>query len=206
MKKFLFSLMAISLIVVSCKDETKPSEIATASTQPEKKMTKEEEDKAWMEYATPGSMHQWMAKNNGTWEADISMWMNPDSPAVKSKGTAVYKTIMGGRYQEGIHTGNMMGMPFEGKSITAYDNAKKVWLSSWIDNMGTGIMNMEGTYDEKTKTMTSKGKMTDPTTGKDCDVREIITYIDDNTQKMEMYCTMKGKEMKSMEMIAKRKK
>jgi hypothetical protein len=87
----------------------------------------------------------------------------------------------------------------------AYDNAKKVFISTWIDNMGTGIMTMEGTYDSTSKTMTMKGKMVDPTTGKDCDVREVMTFVDDNTQKMEMYCTMHGKEMKTMEMVSKRK-
>ncbi|MBK9333372.1 MAG: DUF1579 family protein [Ignavibacteria bacterium] len=30
---------------------------------------------------------------------------------------------MGGRYQQGKHTGDMMGMPFEGMSLLGYDNA-----------------------------------------------------------------------------------
>jgi hypothetical protein len=100
----------------------------------------------------------------------------------------------------------MMGMPFEGKSTMAYDNFTKKFISSWVDNMGTGVMTMEGTYDNKTKTLTSKGKMVDPTAGKELDVREVVTIIDDNTQKMEMYCTKDGKEMKTMEMIAKKRK
>jgi hypothetical protein len=205
MKRIFLGLLAITVIAISCKDETKPSDVAAATTQPEKELTKEEQDKAWMAYMTPGEMHKWMAKGDGTWEGDIQMWMNPDSPAMKVKGVATFKTVLGGRYQEGVHTGEMMGMPFEGRSLLAYDNAKKVFISSWIDNMGTGFMNMEGTYDAATKTMNMKGTMVDPATGKDCPVREVVTFVDDNTQKMAMYCTMKGKEMKTMEMVSKRK-
>lgn len=208
MKKILFSLMALSLIAVSCKNDEKPAaaDATAAATTPAKKMTPAEEQKAWMDYATPGDMHKWMASLDGTWDADMTMWMNPDSPAMKTKGVAVYKMILGGRYQEGVHTGNMMGMPFEGRSTMAYDNQKKVFISSWIDNMGTGVMNMEGSYDAKTKTLTSKGKMVDPASGTELDEKEVVTFLDDNTQKMEMYCIKDGKEIKTMELLAKRRK
>jgi hypothetical protein len=208
MKKILFSLMALSLMAVSCKNDEKPaaSDATAAVTKPAKKMTPAEEQKAWMDYATPGDMHKWMASMNGTWDADMTMWMNPDSPAMKTKGVAVYKMVLGGRYQEGVHTGDMMGMPFEGRSLMAYDNQKKVFISSWIDNMGTGVMNMEGSYDDKTKTLTSKGKMVDPASGTELDEKEVVTFIDDNTQKMEMYCIKDGKEIKTMELLAKKRK
>jgi hypothetical protein len=211
MKRVFFGLMALSLVIVSCKDEKKPSpsDAATAATQPEKEPTKEEMEKAWGAYMTPGAMHQSMAKMNGTWEGEITSYMDPSNPT-KSKGTAVYKMILGGRYQESIHTSEMdMGggrkMPFEGKSIVGYDNAKKVWVSTWVDNMGTGIMNMTGTYDEKTKTATYTGKCTNPVNGKDCEMKEVITFIDDNTQKFEMYEIKNGKDVKQMEIVSKRK-
>jgi len=206
MKKILFSLMALSLIMISCKNDEKPADAAAAATQPKKKLTPAEEQKAWMDYATPGAMHQWMAKSVGTWDGDMTMWMNPDSPAVKAKGVAEYRMIMDGRYLQSWHKSNMMGMPFEGESTMAYDNITKKFLSSWIDNMGTGVMNLEGTYDEKTKTLTSTGKMIDPMAGGEVGVKEVVTFLDDNTQKMEMYCTRDGKETKTMEMMAKKRK
>ncbi len=206
MKKIFYSLMAISLLTTACNSDTKPSDVASATVQPEKTLTPEEEQKAWMDYATPGKMHEWLAKGNGTWESEVMSWMHPDSPAVKSKAISVNKMILGGRYSEGTFTGDMMGMPFEGRSIIGYDNAKKVFQSSWVDNMGTGFMNLEGVYDANAKTLTSKGKMIDPGTGKEIEMREVVTFIDDNTQKMEMFCTKKGKEEKMMEIYSKRKK
>ena len=91
-------------------------------------------------------------------------------------------------------------MPFEGISTTGYDNAKKVFVTTWIDNMGTGVMELEGPWDSTTNTTTLKGKECDPTSGKDMEVRETLKMIDDKHQYMEMYMTgPDGKEYKSME-------
>ena len=117
--------------------------------------------------------------------------------------------ILGDRYQMSKHTGSFEGMPFEGVSITAYDNAKKMFVSTWMDNMGTGIMKLSGTWDAATKTLTSTGTQTDPSrNGKDCTVREVFKVIDDNNHLMEMYGPdpMTGKEFKAMEVKYTRKK
>ena len=55
--------------------------------------------KAWMAYMTPGEMHQMLAKDDGEWNEEITMWMAPGAPPSKSTATAVNKMIMGGRYQ-----------------------------------------------------------------------------------------------------------
>ena len=101
----------------------------------------------------------------------------------------------------------MMGQPFEGMSNMGYDNAKKMFVSTWMDNISTGIVHMNGTYDEVTKTLNLKGYQTDPSNGKDSDIREEMTMIDNDSYSMTMYGTgMDGKEMKFMEGIFKRKK
>src|SRR5688500_16458070 len=46
---------------------------------------------AWIAYATPGDMHKWMAKTNGSWTGDVSSWMDADQPPMKSTATATYK-------------------------------------------------------------------------------------------------------------------
>jgi hypothetical protein len=114
--------------------------------------------------------------------------------------------LLGGRFQQSKHTGNMMGMPFEGISTTGYDNAKKTIVSTWIDNMGTGIMYMQGTYDQASKTINLSGTAVDPMTGNDMKVREVFKWIDDNTQQMEMFMTQNGQEFKTMEIKLTRKK
>jgi hypothetical protein len=100
----------------------------------------------------------------------------------------------------------MMGQPFEGQGTLAWDNARKMLVTTWIDNMGTGVMYLEGTWDSASKSATLKGKSTDPTTGKEMDIKETFTVIDDNTQKMEMFMTQDGKEFKNMEIVFTRAK
>jgi Protein of unknown function (DUF1579) len=96
----------------------------------------------------------------------------------------------------------MMGMPFEGLGTMGFDNAKKIFISTWVDNMGSGVMKMEGTWDAASKSLTLSGICTDPASGKDCTMREVYKVIDENTHMMEMYgpSPVDGKEMKTMEM------
>ena len=74
--------------------------------------------------------------------------------------------------------------------------------------MGTGIMKLEGPWDEATKSITLTGKMIDPSAGtaKETDIKEIFKIIDDKTQVMEMYGPYyDGKEYKMMEIKYTRK-
>jgi hypothetical protein len=132
--------------------------------------------------------------------------MGPGEP-VKSKATETVTMIMNGLYQVSDFSSTMMGMPFSGKSITGYDNAKKIFVVTWIDNFGSGIIYMTGTYDEKTKTLEMKGKQTDPLTGKDTDIRQVNVYHNDDSYTTTMYGQgPDGKEMKFMEGTVNRKK
>jgi hypothetical protein len=67
-------------------------------------------------------------------------------------------------------------------------------------------MYMEGTWDEATKTANFKGKTTDPTTGKEMDIRQTFAIVNDNTQKMEMFMNHEGQEFKTMEITFTRAK
>jgi hypothetical protein len=211
--------LALLCCAMACNDaantdtaDSKPADTTKSTATPTADQTPTVMDsaamqKAWETYMTPGETHAMIAKDNGTWTADMTMWMSPDAPPMKSTGTTTNKMIMGGRYQQSSFKGTFMGQPFEGQSTLAYDNAKKAYVTTWIDNMGTGIMMMEGTYDAANKAINFNGKSTDPLTGKECIMREVYKLVDDNTQTMEMYATYPGgKEYKNMEITFKRKK
>ncbi len=166
----------------------------------------EAEMKAWQNYMTPGEVHKMMAQSVGEWNDDITMWMDPAAPPTKTTSTSKTEMIMGGRYQLSKTSGNMMGMPFEGMNLMGYDNAKKVFTSTWVDNFGTGTMTMEGTWDDMAKSITLKGKGIDPMTGKELSVRQVMKFIDNDRQEMEMYDNKAGKEVKTMEIKSTRKK
>ncbi len=216
MKKLILAIALIALGFISCKNETKdPMEtdnsVATDSIVAEETDTVETPmdsvamQKAWEAYMTPGESHKMMSAEEGTWNNEMTFWMGQGGEATKATSTAEIKMILGGRYQEANYKGDMMGMPFEGRATIAYDNNTKEIVSTWIDNMGTGMMVMRGTYDDATKTIKSLGTMVDPMTGKERKVREVYTIVDDNTRKMEMFETLEGgEEYKSMEILMKR--
>ena len=217
MKKIIYALAAIAVMLVACKKEEKTVEttvvndttaVKTETAEAAVPMDTAAMMKAWEAYATPGEAHKMLAMDDGNWEEDVTMWMKPDDPnPTKTKFTATSKMVLGGRYQEMVHKGMMMGQPFEGRGTVAYNNASKKIESTWIDNMGTGMMYMSGAYDGTSKTMELKGEMVDPMTGKNKPCRETFTIIDGNTRKMEMYdITPEGKEYKSMEIVMTRKK
>jgi len=158
----------------------------------------EAEMKAWENYMTPGDMHKMLAQAEGEWTEEITMWMDPSAPATKSTATSRIEMIMGGRYQVSKTTGNMMGMPFEGMSLIGYDNTTQLFTSSWVDNFGTGTITMVGSWDAPTKSITLKGKMIDPMTGKEIWSKQVMKFIDNNTQEMEMYDNKNGTETKTM--------
>jgi hypothetical protein len=210
MKRIAITICA-AVVIISCGDkaETKVASATTTNTEakPEAEPDSATKMKNWQAYMTPGEAHKMMAAMEGEWTGDITMWMKPGAEPMKSTATAVNKMIMGGRYQLSTHKGDFGGMPFEGQSTLAYDNAKKTYISTWIDNMGTGIMVMEGTYDSTTKTTTTKGRMVNPENFKEMDVRETYQIIDENTHMMSMYCNgYDGKEYKNMEIKFTRKK
>ena len=160
--------------------------------------------KAWELAMTPGPQHEMLANMVGEWDGDITMWMDPNQPPQTSKGTAKYESIYDGRYIVGTYSGTAWGMPMNGMDINGYDNVKKVFFTTWIDNMGTGLMYSEGTYDEDSKTINFSGDTVDPM-GNKIKVRQVTTLIDKDHSKFEMYMDMGTGEMKSMEISYSRK-
>jgi Protein of unknown function (DUF1579) len=155
-------------------------------------------NQAWMEYMTPGEMHQMMATAVGDWDSKATYWMKPGDEPVVSEGTTKVEMILGGRYQKSTTTSEMMGMPFEGISLTAFDNAAKEFINTWIDNMGTGIMISKGKYDEATKKVVFKGTYFDPMTKNDEPFMETYQVVDNDHHTFEMFTYPGGQEFKTM--------
>jgi hypothetical protein len=169
--------------------------------------------KQMMELAKLNENHKLLADLAGSWSTSVKM-MEPGKEPTVSKGSVTYKSIMNGRYFLGDHTGSMK-MPgadgkmkdftFKGMSIDGYDNVKQKFVSSWIDNMGTGILTFEGTYDPSTKTFTYTGEMEMPP-GTKTPVRSVIKITDKNHHTFEWYENRGGQEMKTLEIDYTRKK
>jgi len=212
MKSLTISICVV-LFAFGCKNaEQTPQETkvaAAATTIPSSPV--EAKDSSVLQNAItnnsqPGEMHKMMSLWNGTWIGEVTMWIAPDAQPVKSNAIVVNKMVLGNRYQQSSFKGTYQGKPFEGIGTLAYDNSRKLFLSTWIDNTSTGMMTAEGPWDPASKSITFKGTMSDPATGKLLDTKEIFKPIDNNYQVMEMYAIAPdGKEFKTMEIKYTRK-
>lgn len=159
----------------------------------------------YQKLATPGEPHKRFASLAGSWTTHVKEWMEPGKPPMESTGTAEIKMLLEGRYlYQEIH-GQMMGYPFSGIAIDAYDNIQNKYVSAWMATTGTGIFLMEGTASPDGKTITLSGQHPEPGGGH-MSHRAIWTLVDSNTQTYVMYGTHHGgKEMKVMEITYMRK-
>jgi hypothetical protein len=169
-----------------------------------------------MEMAKLNENHKVLASLAGNWNYTIKFWMNPGSnaPPQESKGTATTKPIMGGRYFVMDVNGTvempgadskMKNLRFKGMGIDGYDNVKKKFVASWIDNLGTGIAFSEGIYDPATKIFTYSTEL-EPVPGMKSQAREVVKIVDKDHHVFEWYETQDGREKKTMEINYTRKK
>src|SRR5580765_870583 len=169
--------------------------------------------KQMMEMAKLNENHKLLADLAGTWGYTVKMMAPGETPST-STGSVTRKPIMNGRFFVADFSGSMK-MPgadgkmkdfaFKGSSIEGYDNVKQKFVSSWVDNMGTGIMNSEGSYDPATKTFTYNGEM-EPVPGMKTAVREVIKVTDKNHHTFEWYENRGGQDVKTLEINYTRKK
>ena len=187
------SLLALAALPVLAQDKPKAPDMSA-------------DMEAMQKAASPGEPQKKLARLAGDWTATTRAWMAPGQPPMESPGTMHGEVLMGGRYVEHTWKGSFMGQPFEGRGTDGYDNVGKMYVSSWVDTMGTGIMHMTGTCDAPVKVCTYTGDVWDPMSGKKTSMKEVITWTDDNNFKNEMFGPgPDGKEMKWMEIVAKRK-
>lgn len=167
--------LAVSISTVTAQDQAPDAAAAQA---------------AFLESLKLAPEHAHLKKYLGKWTAEMkSFYEDPAKPTV-SKGTATFIALLGGRYIQQTYQGEFAGIPFEGIGITGFDKTKKKFVGSWIDNFETGIMTTEGTYDEKTKTMTEHGVSRTPQG--EVKMRNVTKHIDADTMKFSMYMATPG--------------
>jgi Protein of unknown function (DUF1579) len=183
--------------------------VASVAIAKDKKAEKQMDPQAMMELytklATPGEPHKLFASLAGSWTTKTKEWMEPGKPPTETIGSAEIKMLLDGRFLQQEYTGQMMGQPFSGLEITAYDNLLKRYVTNWMSTMGTGIFMMESIASADGKTITLTGKHPEPGGGH-MTHRAIWKIVDSNTQTFDMYGAHHGgKEMKIMEITYTRK-
>ena len=150
---------------------------------------------------TPGANHERLTKDAGVWEGKNTMWMGPGSDPVKSDSKTTVTPMLDGRFVKLEMAGEMPGMgPYIGFAISGYDNVSKKFVSTWIDNHGTGLATGEGELSKDGKTLTWNYTFNCPITNKPALLRQIETVTGPGTKTLEMFGAdpKTGKEYKMM--------
>ncbi|MCB9358190.1 MAG: DUF1579 family protein [Calditrichaeota bacterium] len=170
-------------------------------------MTEDEMMQKWLEAASPGPQHALLAKRAGEWDTTIKYWMEPGGEAMESHGTRTYEVLNGGRVVGEASYSEMMGIPFEAHGMTGYDNSKKMYWSTWTDNMATSALYMEGTSSDSGKTVVYDTAEENLITGEKDPVRFITRWVSDDTHVLESWHGVgTPNEFKMVEITCTRKK
>jgi hypothetical protein len=156
----------------------------------------------------PSAEHERLAKEVGTWDATVKSWSRgPESEPTVSQGVEVVKLIPGGLWTRSEFDGKLGDQEFHGCGQSGYDTKKKKYVGTWVDNLSTEIMLMEGVYDPANHTLTTYSKGTDPS-GKAYEVQMISKQEEDDTRVFTMSIKSdetKGEYVKMMEITYKRR-
>lgn len=154
----------------------------------------------------PGAGHKALETFVGSWSAEVKTWMAPGQPPTVSKGTAKSTWVMNGRYVQEEFSGEMMGTPFRGMSLTGYDNVRQKYRSVWIDDMSTSMVTSEGDADAAGKVFTFGGDYACAMTGeKNKKSTLIYRVISKDKHVFEMHDPALGENSKMMEITYTRK-
>ena len=151
----------------------------------------------WQKAMTPAEGHKRLEPIVGSFKAKATFVMEPGGEAQKSDATSEHRWILDGRFVEQEYNGTTMGMPFQGRGYTGYDNVKKKYVGTWMDSFSTGVMNFTSTKISP-KQITSVAESLDPS-GKKMVFDTILSIKDKNRHTYEMWTKAKnGKKFRTM--------
>ena len=145
----------------------------------------------WMASMTPGDAHKQLQMFVGEWDTEIRIWMaGPDAEPTVSKGHSVCQSILDGRFvaehatgvlQMPGEDGEMDDAPFEGYGLYGFDNNRRLFTMTWVDNFSTATVTARGQVDPAGKHFRFYAEGDDPIKGVfGHTVKVTITIIDND--------------------------
>ncbi len=142
------------------------------------------------------NLHQWA----GHWREEYKIWNNPKDEPATVRLERDSRIEAEGKFLNSSTMGMMNNMPYEGHGIIGFDNVKQVFVKTWYDNLSTSILVLEGTINEKEKTIEYRGTTMNPMTKTPVNIRQVQDFSNPETQTLTVYMQGDdGNEIKSME-------
>lgn len=162
---------------------------------------------AYLVAANPGEEHERLASLEGTWVVTGKFWPEPGAEPITATHSSVMRMALGRRYLIEELDGDLWGEEFRGMGITAYDNIEEKYITTWIDNLSTGILILSGRYDQNRDAVVMTGDYTDPVTEQKRFLKSVERVTEDGTRVYEHWeVSDDGSEFKVMELTYRRKR
>ncbi|MBL8746834.1 MAG: DUF1579 domain-containing protein [Phycisphaerae bacterium] len=198
--------MALPL-VAGDKDQSKPASAPVMSPEMAQAMQRMEA------YGALNENHAYLKQFEGEWDCTSKWWMSEGATPVENKCSSTAKVSFDGHFLIEKYTGNftmgegMPPQPFQGMCTMGYDNHRKQFVNTWIDNWTSGMMTEYGSASEGGRVFTFEGENYCCMNDKICKSKSVITFVNPDTRKMEMWAPgLDGKVYKAMEMTLTHKK
>ena len=129
------------------------------------------------EMPKPQKEHEWLQQLVGEWTSDYKISM-PGEPDMVCKGTETVSSL-GGFWTISEGTVSFEGMTNESRMTLGYDPAKKQYIGTYADGMGSHLWHYTGSVDESGKALTlDTGGPCPMKGGAMTDFRETLTITD----------------------------
>ena len=161
---------------------------------------------AYLVGANPGEEHERLASLEGAWTVSGRFWSEPGAEPITATHTSTMRMTLGRRYLIEELDGDLWGEEFQGIGITAFDNIDEKYVTTWIDNLSTGILVLSGRYDPQLDAVVMTGEYTDPVTKQPRFLKSVERVTEDGTRVYEHWeVSDDGSEFKVMELTYRRK-
>lgn len=141
----------------------------------------------WRVYMTPSAIHTLFSQYTGTFKMEITMAMGEGKEPLIVTVNSEHTMLLGGRFLEMKQHGTMMGMDYQSIITLGFNNTDKKFALTTITNMGTGTLSLFGDWDDKSKSATLFGELTSPVSKKTIKIKQVVTFVDNNTILIESY-------------------
>lgn len=154
----------------------------------------------------PTKEHKWLQKFAGNWDSEMSVFMEPGKPPVKTRSTESFRMV-GGFWVQGEGKCQMMGQPYSSLLTIGYDPAKKNYFGTWLDSASSYLWKYTGSVDKTGKILTLMTSGPCPMKpGENVQFKEVTEFKSDDHRVFTSYILDKGKWIPMVSISSRRKK
>jgi hypothetical protein len=163
--------------------------------------------KALAENGKPGPEHKKLEPLVGDWTFTLKLWTNPNEAPAEVRGDIERKWVLGGRFvQETVQGKCDGGKTFEGLGLLGYDNAQKKFTATRACGLCGKVCSSKGAVTDSDKKFEFATEEYCPLCRETVKGRDELIIEGKDKVILNVYKTVKGKEVKVIEVVSTRKK